>query len=80
MKNDNDIGQTDFKEMHITTMPDASPVAAHPYPLVLKHHDVLKQEIKNLLNAGVIHKRMSLWATPIVVVKRHNPRGSPLQL
>ena len=37
--------------------------------LALKHHSFLKQEIKNLLDAGIIHKSMSLWASPIVVVK-----------
>ena len=54
-KNDNDIGQTDLIEMHIATRPDA----AQPYPLALKHHDILKQEIKNLLDAGIILKSMT---------------------
>ena len=56
--------------MHIATRPDASPVAAQPYPLALKHHDFLKQEIKNLLDAGIICKSMSPWASPILVVKK----------
>ena len=34
--------------MDIDTRPDAVPVAAQTYPLALKHHDILKQEIKNL--------------------------------
>ena len=41
------------------TMPDMTPIAAHPYPLELKHHDLLKQEIKNLLDAGIIYESMS---------------------
>ena len=56
LKSDNDIGQTDLIEMHIATRPDAAPVAAQPYPLAHKHHDFLKQEIKILLDAGIIHK------------------------
>ena len=55
--------------MHIATRPDAAPIAAQLYPLALKHHDFLKQEIKNLLDAEAIHKSMSPWARPIVVVK-----------
>ena len=53
LKSNNDIGQMDLIEMHIATRLDATPVAAHPYPLALKHPDFLKQEIKNLLDAGI---------------------------
>ena len=65
--------------MHIATRPGTTPIAAHPYPLELKHHDFLKQEIQNLLDAGIICKSMSPWATPIVVVKKHTLEGSPEQ-
>ena len=68
-KSSNDIGQTDLIEMHIDTRLDAAMVAAGPYPLALKHHKFLKQEIKNMLDAGNICKSMSPWASPIVVVK-----------
>ena len=68
-KSDNDIGQTDLIQMHIGTGPDAAPITTQPYPLDCKHHDFLKQEIKNLLDAGIIHNSMSPWASPIVVVK-----------
>ena len=63
--------------MHIATRPDETPIATCLYPLALKHHDFLKQEIQNLLDAGIICKSMSLWASPIVVVKKHTPEGSP---
>ena len=79
LKSDNDIGQTDLIKMHIVTRPDAAPVAAPPYPLALKHREFLKQEIKNLLDAGVICKSMSPWAGPIVVVKKHTPEDSSQQ-
>ena len=66
--------------MHIATRLDATPGAAQPYPLALKHCDFLKQEIKKLLDAGIIQKSMSPWASPIVVVKKHTPEDSPQQL
>ena len=69
-----DIGQTDLIEMYIAARPDAAPIAAQLYPLALKHLDFLKQEIKNLLDAGIIHKNMSPWASPIVVVKNTHTR------
>ena len=61
--------------MHIATRPDAIPIATCPYSLALKHHDFLNQEIQNLLNAGIIHKSMSPWVSPIVVVKKHTTEG-----
>ena len=64
-------------DMHIVTMPDVTPIAAHPYPLALKHHDFIKQEIQNLLDLGIIWKSMSPWTSPIVVVKKHTLEGSP---
>ena len=76
-RSDNDIGQTDPIQIHIAMKPDAAPNVAWPYPLPLKHHDFLKQEIKNLLDAGIIQKSMSPWASPIVVVKKHTPEGVP---
>ena len=48
----NDIGQTYFIQMHIATKLIATPIVAQPYLLALKHHDFLKQEIKNLHDAG----------------------------
>ena len=66
-------------EMHITTWPDGTPIAAFPYPLALKHHDFLKQEIQNLFNAGIICKSMSSWVSSIVVVKKQTPEGSTQQ-
>ena len=65
--------------MHIATRPDTAPVAALPYPLALKHHYFLKQEIRNLVDTGIIHKGMSPSACSIVVVKIHIPEGSPQQ-
>ena len=60
-KSNNDIGQTDLLKMHIATRPDAAQVAAQPYPFALKHHEFLKQEIQNLLDAGTICKSMPPW-------------------
>ena len=78
-KSDDDIGQMYLIEMHIATRPGSVPVEAWPYPLALMHHDILKEEIKNLLDTGIICTIMSLWASHIVVVKEHTPEASPQQ-
>ena len=51
--------------MDIATSLDAAPVTAWPNPLALQHHDPLKQEIKTLLDVGIIYKSMSPWETPL---------------
>ena len=69
-----DIGQTDLIKMHIATRLNAVPISAQPYPLALRYHDFSKQEIKNFLDAGIIHKSICPWACPIVVVKNTHTR------
>ena len=76
-KSNNDIGQTDHIKMHIATRPHAAQIAAQLYPLALKHIDFLQPEIKNLLDAGIIHKSMSPWASP--TSQKHTPEDAPLQ-
>ena len=41
-----------------------------PYPLTLKHHGFMKAEIENLLEAGLIERSMSPYASPIIAVPR----------
>ena len=65
LKSDNDIGQMDLIEMHIAARPDSTPVAGQPYPLALKHHDFLKQEIDNLQDADIIFQSMPHGQAPL---------------
>ena len=58
---------------------EPAPVTVQPYHLALKHHNFLKQEIKNLLDTWIIHKSMFQWASPFVVVKKHKLEGLPQQ-
>ena len=56
-------------EMKINTDPNLPPMASKPYPLLLKHI-FLKEEIENLLEAGLIERSMSPYVTPIIVASR----------
>ena len=49
-----DIGLVTLEEVPIETPSDALPIASNPYPLVLKHHQFIKEELQKLLRAGLI--------------------------
>ena len=49
---------------------DSLPVAQSPYTLPLKHYEWVRKEIETLKKAGVIVKRLSPWASPVIVVPK----------
>ena len=55
-----DIGLVTMEEVPIEMPPDALPIAFKPYPLALKHHQFVKEELQKLLQAGLIEQSMSL--------------------
>ena len=63
--------------MKIDTDPNLSSVANKPYPPPLKYHKFIKEEIENVLEAGLIERSMSPYATPIIVVSRKSKPGYP---
>ena len=63
--------------MTIKTDPELTPIANKPYPLALKHHTFLKEEIENLLEARLIERSMSPYAAPIIVVSTNSKLGAP---
>ena len=73
-----DIGLAHLEEMTVKTGPDLPPVASKPYPLALKHHTFVKEEIGNLLEAGLIKRSMSPYAAPIIVDPRKSKPGVSL--
>ena len=64
--------------MKINTDPSLPPIASKPYCLPLKHHKFVKEEIQNLLEAGLIERSVGPYAAPIVVVPRKSKLGAPL--
>ena len=72
-----DIGKTPLIEMEIDTG-DSPPITQKPYTLPLKHAEWVQKELKILEKVGVIVRRVSPWASPIVVMpKRTSPGESP---
>ena len=58
--------------------PELPPVASKLHPLPFKHHNFVKEEIENLLEAGLIKRSVSPYAVPIIVVPRKSQPGAPL--
>ena len=75
-KHNSDIGLTHLQE--IETVPELPPVTTKPYPLPLKHHKFVKEEIENSLDAGLIECLISPFAAPIIVVPRKCKPRAPL--
>ena len=65
-----DIGLVTLEEVLIETPPDTLPIASKPYPLALKHHQFVKEELPKLLQAGLIEWSMSLYASQVLVVNK----------
>ena len=66
-KDKTSIGTTPLTKMTINTG-DSEPVSQKPYPIVMKNHQWVKDEIEKLLKAKVIHSSRSSWSAPIIVV------------
>ena len=64
--------------MVLPTEAGAAPVASKPYDLPLKHHKFIKEELMNLLEAGLTERSLSPYAAPILVVPNKAPPGSSL--
>ena len=47
-------------------------------PLPLKHNKFVKEEIENLLEAGLIEQSISPYAIPIIVLPRKSKPGASL--
>ena len=77
-KSSSDIGLTHLKEMILHTEPGSIPVVSKPYSLILKHYKFVKEELANVLEAGLIEQSLSSNAAPIMVVPQKAPAGSSL--
>ena len=74
-KHSSTIGLTHLENMKINIDPNVPSVAN---TLTSKHHKFVKEEIENLLEAGLIERSMSPYAAPIIVVPRKSKPGAPL--
>jgi hypothetical protein len=62
-------GTTNLEECTIT-LKDEHPVRCKPYPVPYAHRETVKEEVKAMLEMGVIEPSVSPYASPIVLVKK----------
>ena len=77
-KSSSNIGLTHLEEMVLHTEPGSIPIVHKPYSLPLKHYKFIKEELTNLLEAGLIEQSLGPYAAPIMVVPQKAPAGSSL--
>ena len=77
-KGSGEIGKTLLVEMDIDTG-NSPPIASRPCTLPLKHYEWVWKEISTLERVGIITKRISLWASPVVIVPKKSASGEPPQ-
>lgn len=49
---------------------DAAPIYRHPYPLSRDKADVVRRQVREMLDSGVIESSNSPWAAPVVLVPK----------
>lgn len=63
-------GRTTLGVHHIELSPDTRPIRCTPYRQSPDKARVLKEELSNLLDQGIIEESSSPWASPIVMVPK----------
>ena len=68
-KDETSIGTIPVTSMIIDTG-NSDPVSQKPYPIAMKHYQLVKEEIEKLLTAKVICSSRSSWSAPIIIVPK----------
>jgi len=55
---------------HISLLPNSTPIISPPYCLNPEKTKLLKEELTELLNLGIIEDSECAWASPIVMVPK----------
>jgi len=63
-------GRTTLGVHHIELKPDTKSIRCAPYRLNQEKANVLRDELDNLLDQGIIEESTSPWASPIVMAVR----------
>ena len=77
-KSSTDFSRTNLVEMDLPTT--GLPVMSKPYTIPLKYRSFVEDEIKLLEDAGCISKSLSVWASPICIVREMPDPSQPHKL
>jgi hypothetical protein len=65
-KNINDLGECTLRIHHIRTQ-DFPPIFIQPYRKSMAERDIIKKEVDEMLEAGIIEQSTSSWSAPVVL-------------
>ena len=63
------IGTCPFIEVHLK-LKDKTPFFVRPYPMREEQKKVIQKEMDRLEHLGIIHKGLTSYSSPVVLVKR----------
>ena len=66
-----EIGTYPFIEVHLK-LKDETPFFVRPYPMREKQKKVIQKEMDRLEHLGIIHKGLTGYSSPVVLVKQKN--------
>ena len=66
-----EIGTCPFIEVHLK-LKDKTPFFVRLYPMREEQKKVIQKEMDRLEHLGIIHKRLTGYSSPVVLVKRKN--------
>ena len=66
-----EIGTCPFIEVHLK-LKDETPFFVRPYPMREEQKKVIQKEMNRLEHLGIIHKGLTGYSSPVVLVKRKN--------
>ena len=66
-----EIGTCPFIEAHLKRK-DEIPFFVQPYPMWEEQKKVIQKELDRLEHQGIIHKGLTSYSSPVVLVKRKN--------
>ena len=66
-----EIGTCPFIEVHLK-LKDETPFFVRPYPMREEQKKVIQKEMDRLEHLGIIHKGLTDYSSPVVLVKRKN--------
>ena len=66
-----EIGTCPFIEVHLK-LKDETPFSVRPYPMREEQKKVIQKEMDRLEHLGIIHKGLTGYSSPVVLVKRKN--------
>lgn len=70
-----DLGELKGAEFTITLLPGAKPFRSRPYRASPKQREIIDQQIADLLKADVIEECNGVYASPALIVEKHDEHG-----